>query len=231
MLALFPEGFEEVARDETVELAAYTDAGGERRLRDAFGTVASVAVPQGWEDRWRGFHRPVRLGNLWIGPPWAEAPAGAVAVVIDPGRAFGTGGHPTTQLCLEFIARLEPGSLLDLGCGSGVLAIAAAKLGFTPVTAIDRDHQAVEATVRNAAANRVQIVARDGELAAGELPSARVCVANISLGVVRDLGARVDCELVVTSGYFESEQPDLVGFRRTERRTREGWAADLHARE
>ncbi len=125
MLELFPAGFEEVDRGGSTELVAYTDAGGEERLWHAFGGAAGTDVEAGWEDRWRDFHRPVRVGPLWVGPPWEEARDGALAVVIDPGRAFGTGSHPTTRLCLELLLGLDAhGSLLDVGCGSGVVAIA-----------------------------------------------------------------------------------------------------------
>ncbi|HKS78772.1 MAG TPA: 50S ribosomal protein L11 methyltransferase, partial [Gaiellaceae bacterium] len=89
-----------------------------------FDVVAADDVAEGWEDGWRAFHHGVRVGRLWVGPPWEEPPLDAVAVVIDPGRAFGTGAHATTRLCLELLQELEPASLLDVGCGSGVLSIA-----------------------------------------------------------------------------------------------------------
>ena len=133
LLELHPEGFEEA----NGELAVYTDPEGEARLREVFSEVSTRPVEPGWEERWREFHRPVWIGPLWVGSPWEELPASAIAVVVDPGRAFGTGSHPTTRLCLDFLVSLEPGSLVDVGCGSGVLSIAAAKLGFAPVTAID----------------------------------------------------------------------------------------------
>ena len=101
----------------------------------AFPHADRTEVEAGWEDRWREFHRPVRVGPLWIGPPWETAPGDALAVVIDPGRAFGTGAHPTTRLCLELLLDLPRTSLLDVGCGSGVLSIAAARLGFGPSSA------------------------------------------------------------------------------------------------
>ena len=103
---------------------------GEARIRDVFQRVESAPVEPCWEDRWRTFHHGVRIAGLWIGPPWELAPSGVPAVVIEPGRAFGTGAHPTTRACVELLARGERGSVLDAGCGSGVLAIAAAKLGF-----------------------------------------------------------------------------------------------------
>ena len=95
MLELFPQGFEEREVADGVELTAYTDAGGEERLWAAFGSAAAEPVPAGWEERWRDFHRPVRIGSLWVGPPWETPPPEGTAVVIDPGRAFGTGGHAT----------------------------------------------------------------------------------------------------------------------------------------
>src|SRR5262249_18264869 len=103
MLELFPTGFEELDRADGVELAAYTDCLGEERLWHAFSGARSDPVKPGWEDRWRDFHQPVRVGRLWVGPPWRDPPDDALAVVIEPGRAFGTGGHATTRLCLELL--------------------------------------------------------------------------------------------------------------------------------
>jgi ribosomal protein L11 methyltransferase len=229
MLELFPQGFEEIDGNGGVELVAYTDAGGEERLWQLFGGARGDDVEEGWEDRWRSFHKPVRVGELWVGPPWEEPDAGALAVVIDPGRAFGTGSHPTTRLCLELMAELSRGSLLDVGCGSGVLSIAAAKLGFGPVVGIDVEAAAVEATRANAEANGVEVEARLADGAAEPLPRADVAVANISLADVERL--QPDSERVVTSGYLASETAELAGYRRIARRDADGWAADLHERQ
>jgi ribosomal protein L11 methyltransferase len=231
VLELFPHGFEEVEHADGVEFVAYTDAAGEELLWEAFGTAEAHAVAGGWEDAWRRFHRPVRVGALWVGPPWEAPDAGAIPVVVDPGRAFGTGSHPTTRLCLALIDAQPRGSLLDVGCGSGVLGIAAAKLGFAPVTAVDRDEQALAAARRNADVNGVPLDLRHADATEDELPGTDVAVANISDRLVAEVGPRLDCELLVTSGYFEPHEPSLDGFRRTDRRTLEGWAADLHVRE
>ena len=125
MLELAPEGFEERERGTELELAAYTDSHGGSRIARAFGSAQEDDVPTDWAERWRTFHRPVRAGPFWIGPSWEGAPDDAIAIVIDPGLAFGTGAHATTRLCLELLADVPLGSLLDAGCGSGVLSIAA----------------------------------------------------------------------------------------------------------
>jgi ribosomal protein L11 methyltransferase len=230
MLELFPGGFEEVDRAGGVELVAYTDAGGEERLWQAFGGARSSDVEDGWEERWRDFHQPVQVGRLWVGPPWEAAPTnGSRAVVIDPGRAFGTGAHPTTRLCLELLQELTPGSLLDVGCGSGVLSIAAALLGYAPVLGVDTDVAAVAATVENAVVNDVAVTTRlVGEDDA--LPPADVVVANISAAAILSLAGRVDAAHLITSGYLQPDEPAVPGYRRAERRTLDGWAGDLHVR-
>jgi ribosomal protein L11 methyltransferase len=184
-------------------------------------------VAEDWENRWRAFHRPVRVGPLWIGPPWEPPPGDAVPVVIDPGRAFGTGAHATTRLCLELLAETAGGSLVDLGCGSGVLAIAAAKLGFDPVTALDVDPAAVEATVANASRNSVAIDAQVADVVAGDLPVCDVAVANIERGAVEQLTRRVPCARLITSGYLAADAPSLGPFRRVRRVESDGWVAEL----
>jgi ribosomal protein L11 methyltransferase len=229
MIELYPQGFEEVERRSGLELVAYTNAAGEERMWHVFGMGDAEDVEDGWEDRWRNFHRPIRVGRLWVGPPWETAPDDALAVVVDPGRAFGTGAHPTTQLCLELLQELEPGSLLDVGCGSGVLSVAAALLGHAPVLGVDIEGPSIAATAENAERNGVELEAR--LVTAHEtLPAAHTTVANISIEAVQALPARVDSQVLLTSGYFLSEQPDLPGYTQVSRRTYDGWAADLHHR-
>jgi ribosomal protein L11 methyltransferase len=230
MLELFPEGFEETGGESGLELVAYTNAAGEERIWQAFGGAATADVADDWEDRWRQFHKPVRVGSLWIGPPWEKPDDGAIAVVIDPGRAFGTGGHPTTQLCLELLAEEERGSVLDVGCGSGVLAIAAAKLGFEPVLAFDFDPQAVEATERNAADNGVTVDVRQADLRGDELSETDLALANIAADAVLELAPRLRSPRAITSGYLLVDAPRLDRYRVERRIDAGGWAADLHVR-
>jgi ribosomal protein L11 methyltransferase len=232
---LFPGGFEERDRDGGLELAAYTDAAGAAVVRAAFARAVETEVASGWEERWREFHRPVRVGPLWIGPAWESPPQDAVAVVIEPARAFGTGGHPTTRLCLELLLELRSelgaASVLDVGCGSGVLAVAARRLGYRPVHAIDVDPAAVEETRRNAAANYASVDVSLADALAADLPFADVVVANIARVTVEALAQRVRCRLLVASGYLDTDPPGLAGFRHLRRRGAEGWAADVYAPE
>jgi ribosomal protein L11 methyltransferase len=227
MLELFPEGFEEVESGDRLELAAYTDEAGEERLRAAFGAADSAEAPDDWADRWRAFHRGVRVGALWVGPPWEE-PDDVVSVVVDPGRAFGTGGHATTRLCLELLQLVPRGSLVDVGCGSGVLAIAAAKLGFGPVVALDNDPAAVEATEANASRNGVRLEARLADALAGPLPETDVAAANLTGEALPWLPLR--SVLVIASGYLAGDEIGLPAYAHAERRTLDGWAADLFRR-
>jgi ribosomal protein L11 methyltransferase len=231
LLDLVPGGHELRTVAAGVELVVYVPAGELERLRMAFPAMRAEAVATGWEDAWREFHVPVVVGPLWVGPPWETPPPDLAGVVIDPGRAFGTGAHPTTRLCLELLAELEPASLLDVGCGSGVLAIAAARLGFGPVRAVDNDETAVAATLENAARNGLSVDARVLDALRDALPPTEVVVANIALDVVNALAPRVECERLVLAGYLERERPAVRALCHVTRRTAAGWAADLYARE
>jgi ribosomal protein L11 methyltransferase len=212
LLHIFPEGVEELD-------GAYAVYADEPPL--GFDVVAVDDVEGGWEDRWREFHHGVRAGDIWVGPPWEEPPVDAVRVVIDPGRAFGTGAHPTTRLCLELLQDVELTSLLDVGCGSGVLSVAAAKLGFAPVHAVDIDGVALEVTAANAAANGVSV-----EI--GKEPRrAELAVMNIALDVVERMLPGLPVERAITSGYLERDEPQVGGWHVVTRRVRDGWAADL----
>ncbi len=123
-------------------------------------------------------------------PPWVAPLPGLIDVVIDPGMAFGTGQHGTTRACLELLLDVPPGSLLDAGCGSGVLAIASRKLGHDPVSAVDTDPLAVEAARRNARDNAVTVDIALGD-GGSPPPAVDTIVANIACRQVAALGARL----------------------------------------
>jgi ribosomal protein L11 methyltransferase len=230
-VALAPQGFEERDVEDGLELAVYVDTDTLDGVRARLPGATVEPVEEGWEDAWRAFHRPVEVAGIWLGPPWETPADPSRAVVIDPGRAFGTGAHPTTRLCVELLAGLEcGGSLLDVGCGSGVLAIAAARLGFGPVTCIDADPVAVETTVANARANGITVEARVLDALDEALPATDVAVANVLLGPVETILTRLDAREAITSGYLEGERPAHPGWAHAETALLDGWAADRFRR-
>lgn len=229
-LELVAGGFEEFEGEGTTTLRFYVEEGAVGSIREAFGDVEVVDVAPGWEGAWRAFHRVVRAGGLWIGPPWEQADAGDVPVVIDPGRAFGTGAHATTRMCIELLARSERGSLLDVGCGSGVLSIAASRLGFAPILAVDNDPVALETTIANARFNGVEVDASLLDAEREPLPAADLTVANVLLAPVERILARIEGGVAITSGYLDTDDPAAVGWRSTDRVELDGWAADRFER-
>lgn len=188
LLELAPSGVEEVEGDGVIEYAIY-GAPGELpalpALRAAAGgalvEISTTEIADDWPERWRSYHRPaVVAGRLTVRPPWEPPACTPLEVVIDPGQAFGTGSHATTRLCLELLLEVPAdGSLLDLGCGSGVLGIAAARLGVAPIFALDNDPAAVMATSANAALNGVDIHVERLDLRSDSLPRANTVTANL----------------------------------------------------
>jgi ribosomal protein L11 methyltransferase len=211
LLHLFPEGVEELDG----AFAVYADD-----PPIGFDVLEVDDVRDGWEDAWREFHHGVVVGRLWVGPPWETPPADATAVVVDPGRAFGTGAHPTTRLCLELLQEATPSSLFDVGCGSGVLSIAAGKLGFAPVFAVDLDEVAVETAEANAAANGVDVRFDTPD-------NAELAVMNIALDVVERLLPDLPARRAIASGYLAEDEPRAAGWRTVGCRARDGWAAHV----
>jgi ribosomal protein L11 methyltransferase len=189
LLQLAPSGVEEVAiGDDVVEYAVYGPPGElpalpdlRAAVGDALVEVSTTEIADDWAQRWRQFHKPLVLaGALTVRPPWEPPASTPIDLVIDPGQAFGTGAHATTRLCLELMLELEPrGPFLDLGCGSGVLAIAAAKLGWAPVLALDNDPASVQAAHANADVNGVAVDVRRHDLRTAPTPAAPTIAANL----------------------------------------------------
>jgi len=249
LLALAAQGVEEVDLGDRVEYAVYGAPGELPVLPDlqaavgaALVEVVTTEVADDWDERWRDFHQPIDVGRLHVRAPWHPAPPlETIAIVIDPGQAFGTGAHHTTRLCLELLGELEAGgAVVDVGCGSGVLAIAAAKLGFGPVAGLDHERESVAATEENARANGVEVaVTRHDLLHDG--PSA--CAPTVLANLLRPLLLRVahdgfaDGEVprtLIASGLLAHEADEVtaafgehLGLWETDRRLGGEWAALL----
>ena len=252
LLELAPGGLEEREVDEhAVEYVIYGAPGELPALPDlraaagdALVDVSTSEVPDDWSERWKAFHRPVdvswRFRRLRVRPPW-EPPLGGdgIDLVIDPGQAFGTGAHHTTRLCLELLLEREPaGSLADWGCGSGVLAIAAAKLGWDPVLACDWEEASVEATRANAIVNAVpEISVERMDLRRADGPWAPTVVANLVRPLLLAVAAVMTRppERLIASGLLRHEADEVAaafarhGLHEAERRHGGEWAALLLA--
>jgi ribosomal protein L11 methyltransferase len=261
LMAFAPGGLEERDVDgDTVEYVLYGAEGelpelGEVRAAaaGALVDVSTTQLPDDWGDNWRSFHKPVDVGDtrlearvagstrlegsrsraLRVRPPWEPAREGALDVVIDPGQAFGTGSHATTQLTLELLVELEPeGPLADWGCGSGVLAIAAAKLGWSPVLACDVEAESVEAARAGAEANGVQLEVTRCDVRQGG-PYAPTVLANLVRPLLLEVAANLQQvpERLVISGLEGDEPAEVVpafarhGLLEVARRVGGGWSA------
>jgi ribosomal protein L11 methyltransferase len=231
LLSLAPSGVEEVSvGSDVVEYAVYGAPGELPALPDLTAAAGSALVEvntseiaDDWEQRWREFHRPLVLdGGLVVRPPWEDAIGAPVEIVIDPGQAFGTGSHATTRLCLQlmlsFDAADRAGGFLDLGCGSGVLAIAAARLGWEPVVALDYDPASVVATAENARVNGVAIEVSRHDLRVDPVASAPTVAANLLRPLLLTWASRLASapavpvlETVIASGLLVGEADEIAG--------------------
>ena len=245
LLELAPSGVEEVDLGERwVEYAVYGAPGELPSLPDleaaageALVRVSTEEIAVDWSTRWRSFHRPLVIEErLTVRPPWESPGTTPIDVVIDPGQAFGTGAHATTRLCLELLLdHAAPGSFVDLGCGSGVLAIVAAKLGHRPVTALDYDPVSVTTARQNAGANDVELEVCQFDMRTGQVRDCDLVAANVLAGPLRTWAAsqRTMPPTLILSGLLSTEADQVSeafaarGMQERERRTQGGWAALL----
>ena len=195
-----------------------------------------------WADAWKAHYVPQRVGRVVVVPSWIEEPLGPgeVAITLDPGMAFGTGLHPTTRGCLRLLQELipMPADVLDVGCGSGILALAALRLGAERAVGVDTDPLAVTATRENAERNglcdRLSVVA--GTLPAS--PEARypLILANLVAAVLIELARRLAAHLapggvLLASGIIEPRSAEVIdalraaGLAMTDRRDDGEWVS------
>ncbi|CSA19520.1 50S ribosomal protein L11 methyltransferase [Vibrio cholerae] len=193
-------------------------------LAEGFAHKVEQVEDKDWEREWMDNFHPMQFGRrLWICPSWREVPdPQAVNVMLDPGLAFGTGTHPTTALCLEWLDNLDLSgkTVIDFGCGSGILAIAAIKLGAAKVIGIDIDPQALLASKDNAARNGVEdqievYLPKDQP----EGLVADVVVANILAGPLRELSPIIKGLLkpggqLAMSGILDTQAESVAEFYR-----------------
>ncbi len=251
LLELAPGGVEEEEGAEWVEYAIYGSPGELPALPDLEAVageglveISSTEIPDDWADRWRDFHRPVAIagGRIVVTPSWERDSSreAEVSVVIDPGQAFGTGAHATTTLCLELLLEVadagpQRGPLVDLGTGSGVLAIAAAKLGWGPVTGCDSERAALDAAAENAAANGVELDLLRVNLREQPPPAAPTVVANLTAPLLTEVASRIESppRSLICSGLLATEIEDVTAALAAARievesvRRRGEWAALL----
>jgi ribosomal protein L11 methyltransferase len=237
LLELVPGGVEEEQGEGWVEYAVYGPPGElpavpefEAAAGEGLVEISSTEIPDDWADRWRDFHEPTVIadGRLVVRPSWEKphpaasprTPGGEAEEVarklfdveIDPGQAFGTGGHHTTRLCLEFLLELADageadGPLVDLGTGSGVLAIAAAKLGWGPVSGYDSEAASIEAATANAQINGVALELERLNLRERRVPVAPMVVANLTAPLLETVAGSLESppDTLVCSGLLASE--------------------------
>jgi len=256
LVELVPGGVEEDRGETYVEYAIYGPPGELPELPDleaAAGEglveIETTEIPDDWADRWRDFHEPVLVGGgrLVVRPSWEgrAARAAEIDIVIDPGRAFGTGAHATTRGCLEILLELADageahGELADWGTGSGVLAIAAAKLGWDPVAGCDHEEPAIAAAAANAEANGVRIELERVNLREEAPPRAPAVIANLTAPLLLELAGRIAAAdgleppaVLVMSGLLSSELERVcagyanAGLRAESTREIGEWAAVL----
>jgi ribosomal protein L11 methyltransferase len=246
LTVLAPNGVEEERGPGYVEYAIYGGEGELPELGDLDAAVeagrievSATEIPDDWADRWRDFHKPLLVADrLWLRPSWEPPREGAIDVVVDPGQAFGTGAHPTTRLCLELLCQLEAAGeagegLVDLGTGSGVLAIAAAKLGWGPVRGYDHEAAAIEAAAVNAAANGVELELEQMNLRESLPGLAPTVAANMTFPILKAIAGQIAAapQVLVCSGLLLSEQDETaaafaeVGLVEEKRRQDGDWAA------
>ncbi len=247
LLPIVPGGVREVQAGRRTELrmrgAEIPDRGS---LAKAAGrwphTVSEREVPDDWRERRIWDYAPDLIGGrLVVAPDWAPASSASIEIALGESAAFGAGAHPTTRTCLELLLELEAaGSFADLGCGTGVLAILAVRLGWEPVSALDVRPEAVAATAANAERNAVSLEVLQRDLAAEPPPAADGLAANFPAELHRIVAPRLPEPLprvALLSGFGSDQIADVLdayaarGLRETVRREPQGWVVTVLKRD
>ena len=202
------------------ELTRFSDVLKSAGLDPFFSFEYSLLPEKDWNENWKKNFSPIDVGkNLTIIPSWLKKDTDRIPVIIDPGMVFGTGYHETSQTCLVLIEEIAEGirkdSCLDIGTGSGILAIGAAKLGFRQVTAVDIDPMAIDAAVRNVEENSLRnIVVKEGDIFAVD-GSFDLIVANLLSGILIDISTEIVSRLnpggkTILSGMLSGQENDVI---------------------
>lgn len=202
------------------ELTGFSDVLKSAGLDPFFSFEYSLLPEKDWNENWKKNFSPIDIGkNLAIIPSWLKKDTNRIPVIIDPGMVFGTGYHETSQTCLVLIEEIAEGirkdSCLDIGTGSGILAIGAAKLGFRQVTAVDIDPMAIDAAVRNVEENSLRnIIVKEGEIFAVN-GSFDLIVANLLSGILVDISPEIVSRLnhggkTILSGMLSGQENDVI---------------------
>ncbi len=214
------------------------------KVAGASRITTRLLAEENWEENWKRFFHPREVGKRWlIRPTWEEAQTSErIEIVLDPGQAFGTGDHPTTRMCLELLETLpvEGARVADIGCGSGILSVAAAKLGAAQVDAVDIEAISVEVAKENMRLNQVEFttyVGNGAAVLAGERPY-DIVVSNIISATLIQIAADVADIIAgsghwITSGVIPQNWPDVqaaaigMGFVLLQEKEEDGWIAGL----
>jgi len=244
LLPLVPGGVRELEAGREVELRMRGDGvPALAQLTAAVSswphTISEHEVPDDWRERRLADYEPDVIGRrLVVRPDWAPpADEGLIDISLGDSSAFGGGTHPTTRTCLELLLGLEPrGSFADLGCGTGVLAILAARLGWAPVFALDVQPGSVEAAARNARRNGVSVEVQVADLAAQPPPPADGLAANVPAHLHRRIALGAP-RIALISGFGPDEADEVIeayrarGLRERRRETVGGWVVSVLERD
>jgi ribosomal protein L11 methyltransferase len=249
LLDLAPAGVEEVELDDgAVEYAVYGPPGELPALPDlraiAGGAPVEIStreIADDWQERWKEFHRPVLIAGpdgapaIRVRPPWEPAQSArerrTIELVVDPGQAFGTGAHASTRLCLGLLLEVldedgAPRAVLDVGTGSGVLAIAAGRLGCSPLLGLDNEQESVTAAAENAQINGVALRTERFDLRTDPLPwlgretssadpgaGETLVLANLLRPLLIDLSAAIERApaVLIAGGLLTGELDEVAG--------------------